>query len=639
MNAQIEQRGRLQQIVDELSALRGCLSESAIVDILEHTPLAADDVAAFVAPTQRGYGRRRIVRCEDYEVLLMTWLPGQRTGAHDHAGALSVFKIIEGTAHETRFAAARDSLVDSTRSCDLRAGEVGVDAGDVIHEIRNADPDIMLISLHVYAPPLPELRRFVVREASRTVHASFRNRRVDSAVVAIIGGGFSGSMVLAQLARHCTASTRPLHAVVVDRQTSLAEGAAYRTPDSAHLLNVPAAGMSAWPDRPNDFLNWAARCESTVSSYSFQQRRAYGEYLRATLFEALAGCGSQVSVEHRRQEALSIDALPDGRWRVATDAGSPIEADTVVLATGHRPPDDPLAHAWSGSPARYVADPWAALALTSIEPQDSVCLLGTGLTTLDVVQTLSQTLRIAPVWAISRRGLVPAVHATAPLGAIDAAPWLDGLLEAGPVAITSLARQVRAQIRRAEAAGQDWRQVIDGLRPHITRLWQSLGDADRGRFLRHLRPFWEVSRHRMAPSVAANLARMADDGLLLSAAARPVAGHGESDGVTLTLRYRGQPTEERLKFAWVVNCTGPGAGVHRMPPLLGKLVQEKFLESDRFGLGVRATASGHAWAQGRAVDNLFVIGTLRKPDLWESTAVPELRQQAAAVAEAILQAI
>jgi uncharacterized NAD(P)/FAD-binding protein YdhS/quercetin dioxygenase-like cupin family protein len=629
---------RLLTIVNQLVALNGALRGSAIENILIRSDLDIDDVSEFVAPTENGYGRRRVARTDEFEVLVMTWLPGQRTGAHDHAGALSVFKVLQGTARETTFSASRDSLVDSADSRELCAGQVGIDACGVIHEIRNdAAGNQSLVSLHVYAPPLPELRRFVARCAGESSLGAFDRCQPIAPTVAIIGGGFSGSMVAAQLARKSAESGRAFHVVVIDRQTAVAEGAAYRTPDGSHLLNVPATGMSAWPDRPNDFLEWSKRRDPGISPYAFLQRRSYGEYLRATFFDSIALAGSCISVEHHRQEARRVEWRCEGGWRIGLGNGSAIDADTVVLATGHRPPDDPLGRCWSGSRARYVNDPWATLALTSIEPQETVCLLGTGLTTIDVLQSLSQSARQAPVMALSRRGLMPAAHAEAPLSAINPCAWIEPMLEDGGLTMSRFAAALRSEIRQARAAGANWRQVIDGLRPYISRLWLCLSNEERGRFLRHARPFWEVSRHRMAPAVAHNVRRLTQSNLFSRAAARVVAGYGESDGVTLTIRRRGQCAVEQLKFNWVVNCTGPASGgVTSLPPVLTSLLQAGYLEADALGLGVRSTREGRAQVKGGVVEDLFIVGTLRKPDLWESTAVPELRQQAADAADGIV---
>jgi predicted metal-dependent enzyme (double-stranded beta helix superfamily) len=154
----------LRFLLGELESLGARISGDTVIAVLERSCLEFDDVAAFVTPQPDSYSRRPVARTESYEVLVMTWLPGQGSGPHDHAGSVSAFKILRGTADETMFALAADSLVDRTSTREIHEGEVGVDPSDVIHAVRNdfsrQEP---LVSLHVYAPPILELRRFTAR--------------------------------------------------------------------------------------------------------------------------------------------------------------------------------------------------------------------------------------------------------------------------------------------------------------------------------------------------------------------------------------------------------------------------------------------------------------------------------------------
>lgn len=641
--AELDSIDPLRSLLGELESLAGRITGDAITEILARSNLQIGDVATFVTPKHDTYSRRRVARTDSYEVLVMTWLPGQGSGAHDHAGSVSAFKILRGTAHETRYALATDSLVDPTGTRELHEGEVGLDPGEVIHAVRNDDScKEPLVSIHVYSPPIPELRRFTVRSAGPGPADAFLRRSVQCApVVTIVGGGFSGAMVATQLVRKTARTGAPVHIVILDRQTSIAEGAAYRTADAAHLLNVPASDMSAWPDQPEDFLEWARCRDPSVGAYTFLQRHTYGEYLRGTFFAAIAQAGTQTSIEIRRQEADTIERRTGSGWCVRCRESAPIEADVVVLATGHRPPVDPLKHQWSGSRVRYIEVPWSSLALTAIEGDESVCLLGTGLTAIDVLQCLARSGRSAPVMALSRRGLLPSAQAATPLARIDPLTWLEPLLRTeSEITTRSMTRRVRCAVQATESAGQDWRQVIDGLRPHISQIWKALPPQEKNRFLRHAKPFWEVSRHRMAPTIAKEVGKAASAGIFSTAAARVLAAHGAVDGVTLTLRRRGESVPEAIKFDWIVNCTGPGAGREfALPPVAVGLTQAGYLEEDPLGLGVLSTPDGQAVVAGKVIEDLVVIGSLRKAGEWESTAVPELRVQAALAADAILNQI
>jgi hypothetical protein len=101
-----------------------------------------------------------------------------------------------------------------------------------------------------------------------------------------------------------------------------------------------------------------------------------------------------------------------------------------------------------------------------------------------------------PIMALSRRGLLPQRHAETPR-------YPDFMAnEPLPKSLSRLFARLRTEVRRAEASGYDWRSVIDAFRPHTERCWRALPEAERRRFLRHVRPYWDFHRHRMAPKAA-----------------------------------------------------------------------------------------------------------------------------------------
>lgn len=627
---------RLDELVARLVALGPTIDGTRAAPLLADGALTLDDVAPFVEESPHTYTRRRVARTEHFEMLVMTWRPGQGSGPHDHAGSLCALRVLRGAASETRFAPAPDGLVEPRSARPILEGEVTVDRSDGVHALVN-DPSAseLLVTLHVYAPPLPELRRFALRRSREALAPAFaRARRRDAPLVAIVGGGFSGTLTAAHLVRLATEAQRPLHVTLCDRQAAFGEGPAYRTADPRHLLNVPAARMSAWPDRPGDFVRWAQARDPSIAPSDFLPRKIYGEYVREALLATAAEAGDGVSLEVRRTEVGAIEEAPDG-WRV--QAGGELDAAAVVLAVGHRPPDDPLRDRWTGKRTRYIEDPWASLALSAIRPDEPVVLLGTGLTAIDVLLSVARPPRSAPVIAISRRGLVPESHA--PSGRIDPSAWLEPLLAAERgLRARDLAHALLHEIRVAEREGGDFRSIVDGLRPHTPRIWAALSVRERQRFIRHLRPFWEVVRHRTAPSIAAQVAQLRERGILRVLAGRVLSAEGDDEGATLEARPRGGRSPIELRASWVVNCTGPGA-LTRLPLPLATLAAHDHVRVDPLGLGL--LTDEHGWAVGAhgPRPDLVVVGTLRKPQLWESTAVPELREQARSAARLVLQAL
>jgi uncharacterized NAD(P)/FAD-binding protein YdhS len=627
---------RLAALVARFEALGGVVTRRDAISILASCELELGDVAPFVEESAHGYARRRIARTDVFEMLVMTWRPGQGSVPHDHAKSLCALRVIQGRLHETRFTSAMDGLVEASSSGDASETEVLVDTSEHIHGLRNApDAKETLVTLHVYSPPLPELRRYAPRPDGSALASVFMRSRLPGApTIAIVGGGFSGAMVATQLLSRAAVERVPMHLVAIDRQASFAEGPAYRTADTRHLLNVPAGNMSAFAERPADFFDWARVRDPRVTAGDFLPRKLYAEYLRARFLEAAARASELSSAEVRRDEVAAITRTRSGRYRLELSGGT-LDADVVVLATGHRQPDDPLARVWTGPRSRYVEDPWSSLALTAVRPDETVLLLGSGLTAVDAFLSLSRQPRRAPVLAVSRRGLTPATHAEVRLAPLDPGPWLEPLLsrEGGPSA-----RALLRAVREAAGRAQDWRPVVDGLRPHTARIWQSMSLAEASRFVRHARPFWEVRRHRMAPEIGHTLGEAIAAGSFRAMSGRVRRAEADHDGVSLELALRGEASTREVRAHWVVNCTGPGTGPD-LVPVVRSLVEAGLLELDRLGLGVRTGRDGRALLAERESEDLLVLGTLRKPELWESTAVPELRVQAERTAEIAIERV
>ena len=424
------------------------------------------------------------------------------------------------------------------------------------------------------------------------------------AAVAIVGGGFSGTMAAANLAR------RGIDSLIVEGGGRAGQGAAYSTGDAAHLLNVPAGNMSAWPDDPEDF----ARREGDPAA--FAQRRDYGAYRRAILDEALASGRSQLV------ERKAVAATRDGDcWQVALDDGSMVAADALVLATGNQPPG--RLRVLEGAGERLVGNPWGAQARAAIAEvvasDAAVLIVGTGLTMVDVVLSLDAAGHRGEILAVSRRGQLPRGHAPsepAPVGIEEVPSGHSGAL---------------LKWLRRRAGGVGWRAAIDSLRPHSQALWDRLGPDQQRRFLRHARPWWDVHRHRIAPEVAHRLKQLIGDGQLRVAAGRIARCSSGGDAVAVEIDKRGGGMISG-RFAYVFNCTGPLHDLESTAdPLLASLLSAGHARADHLGIGL--SVDGRSRVEG--AERLWALGPLTKGRFWEIIAVPDIRSQAAAVAEDI----
>jgi uncharacterized NAD(P)/FAD-binding protein YdhS len=456
--------------------------------------------------------------------------------------------------------------------------------------------------------------------------------------VAIIGAGFSGSLTAIHLLEEAGGGRPAASVVLIERELSaFGKGVAYGTPCSRHLLNVPAGKMGAFPDRIDDFLLWleahpaerAALGSPEIDAGKFVPRMLYGQYISSLLAEAADRADGRL----RRMGGEAVDIAPaeggSGPLRIELADGRRVRAERVVLALGTFPPGDPrLRDARFHRSPRYLYSPWSAETHERLAGPGDALILGSGLTALDLLLTLKNRKRSGVLHVLSRRGLFPQPHRA------GVAPW-PAFLRPGelPRTVRKLLRLIRAELSAAEAAGMDWRAVIDSLRPFTQEFWRGLSNAERCRFLRHLRPLWESHRHRAAPEALAVKEEMERSGRLVCHRGR-VERITEADGgsaLDVSFQPRGGEGERAaLRVDYVVNCTGPECNYHRLEdPLIQSLFARGLARPDALMLGLDVEPGGgvldvHGVVRGR----LFTLGSPQKGLLMETTAVPELRAQA-----------
>ena len=433
----------------------------------------------------------------------------------------------------------------------------------------------------------------------------------------VVGGGAAGVLAAIHLLREGAPGDR------VDliagtsggaHGTRLGSGVAYRTDDERHLLNVPANRMSAYPGDSDDFARWAG-----VGGEAFVARRRYGEYLRAALEDERADAGG-VTLCVRDAEAVDVDHVG-----VTLSSGEFVEADGVVLALGHATPAPmPGVSAAAAATQRYIPDPWADAVLDTVVEGSRAVILGTALTFVDVVLSLTGRLSNLSIVGVSRRGLLPHTH----VAREHDAPSLDAMVAQHGGALNPL---MRAFVAQARAAGPQWRMVFDGMRPHTSTQWAAMSPIDKRRFVRHVLPYWDNHRHRMAPDVGSSIAALQAAGTIAVRKGR-VASIDVSDGGLRTRLRNG----ETLQSDYVIRCTGAG-GRHgpSSSALLGNLIR-RGLRIDPYGFGLVADPDGRVHVDDPHVLPMYVIGPPRRGSEWESTAIPEIRCQALAVARTVL---
>lgn len=461
----------------------------------------------------------------------------------------------------------------------------------------------------------------LLRSQNRTVKISR-----DHPHLVICGGGASAVLLVRALQR---SGERPLDVTVVEPRTTAGVGLAYSTPSPSHLLNVPAGRMSADADDANGFVGWllANAPETAWSAKSFAPRHLYGAYLKSLLGSAIVDKHAAVQV---RVVRASVDVIARGaqHWTLTLSDGKALAADEVVIATGNAPPR-PWFSADAEAGDRILNDPWNGGAKAEIARDANVALIGSGLTAVDISVELLDRGHRGQIRMVSRHGLLPRKHAPA----LVSAGWL---FPPFPRSIAELMHLTREEAHRTP--GRDaWRTAIDALRPQLPAIWGALGDDDKARFLRHVRPFWEVHRHRMAPDVAARIeSAMADERIVIQQG-RLRAIEKAKDGAGLNIRLRTQGREISIAADVAINCTGPECDpTAARNPLIVDLLRSGFARPDPLHLGIDTDADNRVVAaDGRVHESLYAVGPVARGRLWEVTAIPEIRHQTACLSRII----
>ncbi len=422
--------------------------------------------------------------------------------------------------------------------------------------------------------------------------------------IAIVGGGASGLLVALNLARK---SQDSLHITIVEPRNVLGEGIAYSTQDEGHVLNVPAGRMSAFMDHPEHFMQWMG-CDKNT----FAPRRAYARYLQETLQSLDL---SKIKLRHIQDKAISV-AQEGAEWKVVVAGGEELFANAVVLAIGHGESFQIPGVGKDLTSKRYLADPWR---LTVSAVDGHLIGIGTGLTFIDHALTHIRRNSTNTVTGISRNGLIPEAHLAH---------------RADPLEVPSIARENPEEMRRFIEEADDWRAAQDGIRHQLPDIWHRWSEQMKASFLDHDLRWWNVHRHRLAPEIAEEV-RLAIDSGRIRVVKSGVSGVKEiDDGITVELS-----TGESLKGDALVNCLG--YRVAGEESLIETLIASGLAQEGPLGLGVKTDYPRFNLldGNGRPQENVFVIGPVLFGERFETTAIPELREQADLIAGQLLETI
>ncbi|GAA4305340.1 FAD/NAD(P)-binding protein [Nibribacter koreensis] len=457
--------------------------------------------------------------------------------------------------------------------------------------------------------------------------------------IAIIGGGFCGTMVAVHLLRQ---TQQPVEVFLINKGYPKGKGVAYSASSEKYLLNVHAGRMSAFPDQPAHFVEWLKTQPAFEASsleeigHTFVPRQLYGQYLEAILQETIA-THSQVFTEiHDRAIAISSTKnLLQETYQLTLQSGSQVEAEQVVLALGNFKPANLRCllakEAESLAPSLYVSDPWQPDTLKGLAPSSTVVLLGTGLTTIDALLGLQEQNFTGKVYAVSSNGYLPRPYLSGKAN-VD---FGDRIAQAN-----SLLEMVRIFNQELKAnSGQGWEEMINGIRPHTHALWQKLTLHEQRKFVARLGSLWSVVRHRLPPQVHTATQEMQQAGQLHIVAGRVQSMVPGPDKVEVTIQPRQVLPAATILADRILNCTGPQLRYEAVPDaLVQSLLRQELAVPHPLHMGLQVDALGSVLRpDGSHSQSLFTLGSSRRGNLWESNAIAELREQAFQLARHLSQ--
>lgn len=441
--------------------------------------------------------------------------------------------------------------------------------------------------------------------------------------IAIIGGGCSGALTAIQLLRHSSSVTFDIF--IVERSENLGRGVAYKVPSDRCKLNVPANVMGALPEDPAGFYTWLTSNGYTFSGADFVSRDLFGSYL-SHLLAHTAATATEATLTHVHDEACDITFDPASTEFHITLAEHPtLTVDLCILALGNV-----QRSSLNGIPVRETfRSPYDPASYEDVGALHTLLIVGTGLTAVDSILEAEGRGFTGRYTMVSRHGYLPCPHETnEPTTPVPLHPTLSSREQLLSLSLRRLTRLVSDESRRLGSS----QPCIAALRPHIQAIWNNFLLRDKKCFLRHLRPLWEIHRHRIPASHWQRLQELIESKRLTIHAGSIRSATRSARGVAVQITP--PLCSPHTYFDAAILCAGPEGDMAKMDlPLVKNLLARGVLVRGELGVGADLTQSSlppHGLARFK------IIGPLQREALWEITAVRELRSEAARLAQEIV---
>lgn len=453
--------------------------------------------------------------------------------------------------------------------------------------------------------------------------------------IAIIGGGFSGTMLAVHLMNQ---NKIPLHIIMINSGYPLSKGVAYSSYSHKHLLNVAAKNMSAFPDNPQHFMQWIKKHENygvldaVTLPDMYLPRNVYGYYLKDIFDSTIRKKPESVEISFVHDEAVDAE-MTNGKATVYFSFSPPVTVDKVVIASGNETPDRPNIENMAFYQSKnYFGNPWQHESVNHLPPEDDVLIIGNGLTMVDVVIGLREKKHKGKIYSLSPNGFKILPHR-------PVVPYRDLMDELQPpYDLLKLVKLFRKHVKILRSQNLSAETLVDSMRPLTQTIWQSWTFREKKRFMYHMRHLWGVARHRLPMPIHQQIQQYILDHSLEIVAGRILNITEDENGIDVLFRRKNTRKPDGFTVKRVINCTGPKSDISKVDkPLFRNLISRNIICPDEMKLGINALPDGTIInADGRQSTGFYSIGSLLKGILWESTAVPELRVQAKQLSEKLI---
>ena len=456
--------------------------------------------------------------------------------------------------------------------------------------------------------------------------------------VGIIGNGFCGLMVCHHLTH---LGQTGLKISIFEKQYSPGKGIAYSPQSEKVLLNVIASKMSALYDNPEHFVDWLCiqpqykKENRQLIANSFIPRAVYGQYLSEIWDETkLIAVKKGILIQSYHQEINDL-TIEDNKILLRTAQNEEYLFDKVILATGNQLPRNPkINHNELINSNRYYQNPWN-FETNLVDSEKPIFILGNGLTMVDTVIQIREKKIKNPIVAVSHNGFNILPHRNFNFNFTEIFPKIES-----KSSLLNIVSFLNRELKTLEKYGISAEPLIDYLRPNTQQLWQNFTIEEKRFFMKHLRHFWGVARHRI-PFVTYDMIqkeRIEDTLKIISGKIKTIKIL--SDSISITYLEKNRKKETSVDCSIFINCTGPESDIEQTnSSLLNSCLEKGYIQQDLLRLGINTDVSTFKTINkdNQPNNNLYTLGSSLRGVLWETTAVNELRLQSKNLAIEILQ--